>query len=60
VQEQIAKAYYEKFNFQPEINEISKKIGRSNTIDKLANSKDNNDHKKALQEVHFKFFVKII
>ena len=28
VQEQISKAYYEKFNFQPEINEISKKIGR--------------------------------
>lgn len=28
VQQQMAKAYYDKYNFQPEINEISKKIGR--------------------------------
>lgn len=28
VHEQISKAYYDKFNFKPEINEISKKIGR--------------------------------
>lgn len=54
--EQIQKAYYDKFSFQPEINNLSKKIARKRSLDSLAFDKDKCKKKKVLKEVKTKFF----
>lgn len=53
VRELVSKAYYDKFTFQPEINGVSKIIGKNNNFESLANNKENEMHKKALQEAKF-------
>ncbi|EAS02389.1 hypothetical protein TTHERM_00727490 (macronuclear) [Tetrahymena thermophila SB210] len=50
VQEQIQKAYYDQFQFKPEINPLSKKIARKRSLDSLAFDKDKNQKKKKIKE----------
>jgi len=49
-QEQMQKAYYDQFSFQPEINEISKGIGKKTSLDCLAYNKEGKQHIKMMQE----------
>lgn len=39
-QEQMRKAYYDQFSYKPEINEISKGIGRRSSLETLAYNKE--------------------
>jgi len=49
-QEQMQKMHYEQYTFKPEINQISKDIGKKTTIDDLAYNRDAKEHLRILRE----------
>jgi hypothetical protein len=50
-QEQMKKAYYDQYSFQPAINQISKKLGRRNSLDTLAYNREGQENLRILREV---------
>jgi len=49
-QEQMQKLHYEQYSFKPEINQISKDIGKKTTVDDLAYNRDAKEHLRILRE----------
>jgi len=49
-QEQMRKAYYDQFTFQPAINAVSKSLGRKSSIDELAYNREGKEHLRLLRE----------